>query len=851
VLCCAVRKKSESIAVFKDCVPQQARILSYLGPATVFYLVAWVVSLEGALDAIGLATAVVALLLSLAGYMGNRRSDTAGAQQISLLSTCAGIALVGTVRPQMISLTVEIALVVVLAGFAGLITDLTLSVPDRAWPRMHPKTAQIAPYLIAVVCVACGLFVIAPVQKPFGLPLLLPTRLAMASLVYAAVAVPFALVIRLLRSRLGSSPEALASNNWAVLGLMPASAIVVILGVSRAAHLLESTDSLYRGGVAVVAVCVVLGHVFMIDPRRRLSAGKAVRNAVSATLAMALMAVFVVAFRVHIPEQPWQLVLLLVATLLASAGAYLGFQPIVTRLLAPFGARLLNAIDSAIEQLSEAHSLEEVARAVLVPMRRATGMRDSEPILYAFDPLQEAQIDIAGQPRIASRRLSDAIMQFLRDHPGEIIVRDFYEALIIRQPPLRSLVNALVNLDALCIVPLITKGELEGALVIPKGMRMSTLSLEEIAALRRFSRFLSTFVSVLSAELRAQNRTSESVLASDRAVKELEHVTSELARLRTDVRVLKAGASLDLLKAPVIAYSPAMKGFLKQIDELSRTPNPILLKAESGTSLHAIAYRIHEQSDRKGDAFVIGDCAATNAAQCGTALFGEKEGLGDYPGWLPLTTGGSLFLLDLPAMPREAQRSFAWALGTRQAQRIDGDEPYTVDVKLIASMRGDPQKKGDIERLDSELAKRFSSNIVRVPPLREREDDLSSLVLIELDRASRVLGRPVVGIEPSAMTVLQKHRWPGNEDELRFVIQKAVEKCQTERVREADLPLVSDSTPGILKEDFQLEGTLEVVERRIIEQALATAAGNKSEAARILGLKRTTFLDKLRRYSLE
>ncbi len=829
----------------------QARILPYLGPAIVFYLVAWVVSLEGRLDAVGYANAVVALLLSLAGFLGSRRTDTRGAQRVSLLSACAAAALVTMVRPHTLSMTLEIAHLVSLTGFAALVADLALSVPDRAWPRMHLNRARVLPYLVALVCAGCSFSVFAPLVTAFGKPWLMPTWMAAAPEIYAALALPFALGLRLLRSRFGSGPEALASNNWAVLGLVPATVITFALAILDAFQILESTDGVYRGALAVAGICVVLGHLFMADKRRQLSAGKAERNIVAAALTMALMALFVMAFRLHVPRERWQLVLLFVATLLASTGAFLGFQPIVTRLLAPFGARLLQAIDLAVEQLNDTRTLNEVARAVLLPMRRASGAIDSEPLLYCFDPELEARIDMAGQSQLAPRRLSDAILTYLRERPSEIILRGSLEGMIIRQPPLRPLVDALVNLDALCVVPLMTKGELEGALVIPRGNRTSALTLEEIAALRRFAFFLATFVSVLCAELRAQKRVSDAVQSAHRAVEETAQCKRDIARLDSEVRVLKSGPSIERFNSPAIAYSPAARTLFEHLDRTSATPGPVLLVAESGTFLQPIAYRIHQQSDRKADAFVIGDCAATSGTQGGIALFGEKDGTGDYPGWLPLAQGGCLLLLDLPALPREVQRSLAWALATRQAQRIDSDRPYPVEVKVIATTRVDPNANEAPETLDPELLKRFSSQVVRVPPLRERQEDLDSLILLELDRAARVLGRQVVGIEPQALSILQKHRWPGNQEELRFVIQKAVENCQTERVQEADLPFAASSAPAFSQEDFQLEGTLEVVERRIIEQAMATAAGNKSEAARILGLKRTTFLDKLRRHSLD
>ena len=146
-----------------------------------------------------------------------------------------------------------------------------------------------------------------------------------------------------------------------------------------------------------------------------------------------------------------------------------------------------------------------------------------------------------------------------------------------------------------------------------------------------------------------------------------------------------------------------------------------------------------------------------------------------------------------------------------------------------------------------ELRARFRA-CLRVPPLRERREDLPSLLLLALDRSARVLGKAAVGIEPDAQARLVAHDWPGNCDELDALIEHAVARCDGPRVGVQDLPSLA---PPRASSGNPLDGTLERVERRVLRRALDRAQGNKSEAARLLGLPRTTFLDKLRRNGLE
>lgn len=160
-----------------------------------------------------------------------------------------------------------------------------------------------------------------------------------------------------------------------------------------------------------------------------------------------------------------------------------------------------------------------------------------------------------------------------------------------------------------------------------------------------------------------------------------------------------------------------------------------------------------------------------------------------------------------------------------------------------------PQAPLAQEAFDPELMRWLTRLEVQVPPLRQRRDDLPSLVLLALDRACRVFGRGPLGIEQAALDALIAHDWPGNLRELQHVIDRAVARAAGPKIRRADLPALAGAAARLPADP--LDGTYEDVERRVCERALALAQGNKSEAARALGLKRSTFLDKLRRLGLD
>jgi two-component system response regulator HydG len=227
-------------------------------------------------------------------------------------------------------------------------------------------------------------------------------------------------------------------------------------------------------------------------------------------------------------------------------------------------------------------------------------------------------------------------------------------------------------------------------------------------------------------------------------------------------------------------------------------------------------------------------------------LFGSEQE--QRSGWFQSATGGTLLLRDLPALPKHAQARLSAALNEPGAPLRDDQELQPVRPRIIATSRtplNELQLRG---ALDPDLAMCLSRFGLVIPPLRKRREDVPSLALLAIDQACRVLARDPVGIEQEAMGALVDHDWPGDVAELELVIELAVAKASTKSITLGDLPPLA--WPSVA-EGESLSGTYLEVERRLLERALARSGGNKSEAARMLGLKRTTFLDKLRRHGLE
>jgi len=277
-----------------------------------------------------------------------------------------------------------------------------------------------------------------------------------------------------------------------------------------------------------------------------------------------------------------------------------------------------------------------------------------------------------------------------------------------------------------------------------------------------------------------------------------------------------------------------MRTLHARLDELAPSATPVLLVAERGIPLASLARRLHETGGRAEQPFVTQDCSALRPEDTLALLRGDTEL--KRLGLLELAGEGTLLLTELPALSLPAQRALADAMSERK-------------FRIVASCRRDPDALVADGALVPELRERFRARL-RVPALRERPEDLPSLCLFALDRSARVLGRSPCGLDPEAQARVLAYDWPGNQVELDAVIERAVAAAEGPRVSVRDLTRAGVPATTA-REGHPLDGSLERVERRALRRALERTAGNKSEAARLLGLKRTTFLDMLRRHKLD
>lgn len=818
----------------------QGRIFPLVGPLLVLYLIAEVAASGEALDLGAMGLCVLALIVSAAPAWMLRGAPRPGVRRVTTLGVACGVVLVRAAMPSLSSLYLDLGASIGLPLAGALALHLALDTPDRPRALGHRWLRWLA-WGGAVVASVGALLAEAPAMPVGGDVLIVPQRWTWAAPLYAGLAVAVAAVLRVARRRMGSAPEALASNGWATLGSTVAVAAGLSgLGLVRADAL---APEVARGLWAASLVSLLAGHVAMLGARRQVHAGRSTRRLIAGALAVGVVSVLAALLVERLPSDPVAIGVGVAFCAVASAALYRLTFVAVRRLLAPFGGRLIEGTNEALRRAVGATDLEQLGAAILPPLRRASGALDADPYLLLVDPSREVRVDAASIAHVEPRELSPALLARLAEKPGEVVVAAPIAEQVVRRADLRPLADALERLDALCVVPLAVDFEVEGALVVPRGRRRAALTLEEIDRLETLGRHLGGQVAMLAQSERGRRRTRDAVVAREKLAEQLEHAQEELDKLRADTRILKAGGAAERFTEPAIAYSRPMRQLTQRVQEVGPVDAPVLLCGEEGTPLDRVGHLIHQAGGRRAGPFVVAECAAVRPERTEAALFGEAKV--ESPGWLRLAAGGTCLLLDVPALSLEAQAKLAEALATHRAPLADGTGSYLMEARIVATSRVPLGPLVAAGAFDAELHRRLEPLALEVPPLRERREDLPSLLLLALDRTCRVTGLPVLGIDAAAQEALVEHAWPGNLRELASVVDRAVAAAQGEKITLEDLPPLAPTEAA-----DPWSGTYAEIEARALEAAMARADGNKSEAARLLGLKRTTFLDKLKRHDM-
>jgi transcriptional regulator with GAF, ATPase, and Fis domain len=312
----------------------------------------------------------------------------------------------------------------------------------------------------------------------------------------------------------------------------------------------------------------------------------------------------------------------------------------------------------------------------------------------------------------------------------------------------------------------------------------------------------------------------------------------------------------------IVGSSKAIATLVEQVERVAGSQAIALLTGESGTGKGLVARSIHATSARAAGPFIHVDCGAIPAGVFESELFGHERGaftgaVRMRRGHFELADGGTLFLDEIGELPLELQPKLLRALQERSFLRVGGSAPVTVDVRIIAATNRKLEDRVARGEFREDLFYRLRVVEIEVPPLRARRGDIPALVDHVLPRLCRRNHRSPMTVTEAAMAKLRGWGWPGNVRELENVLERAVVLAE-DRTIDADEISLPEAVPEVeelmttlaLPADAAHGDVMEAIEKQRLEAALRAAGGNQSSAARALGMARTTFINKLRRFGL-
>jgi two-component system response regulator HydG len=309
------------------------------------------------------------------------------------------------------------------------------------------------------------------------------------------------------------------------------------------------------------------------------------------------------------------------------------------------------------------------------------------------------------------------------------------------------------------------------------------------------------------------------------------------------------------LDTPIIGNSPEILELLDMISYVAPTEATVLITGESGTGKELVAETLHRNSDRTAQPFVKVNCAALAENLLESELFGHEKGAftgadRQRDGTFVQADGGTLFLDEIGETSAAMQVKLLRVLQEGELQRVGGNQTIAVDVRIIAATNRDLEEEVEKGRFREDLYYRLNVVTLEVPPLRERQGDVELLAERFIERFAEKNRRTVESVSRECMQHLTAYPWPGNVRELENAIERGVILMRGNHLTEKSLPLA-------LQKHFQENpqagtakpATLQEAEKVLIKQTLKETDGNKSEAARRLGITRKTLQNKLQKYS--
>ena len=480
-------------------------------------------------------------------------------------------------------------------------------------------------------------------------------------------------------------------------------------------------------------------------------------------------------------------------------------------------------------KLAQAVELDQAMNALLDAAVTLSGGRNGYLLVMRSDGVQrEFQSgQAASQIQAFSRSLANQSIQEQRTLTGvDVLANEELQAI-------QSVRNLRVR-SAIC-APFHSAGGTKGAIYVEHPGRAGVFSEHDKESLEILA--------------------DQAAIAVDRMIRE-EAMRTELTHSKQALVV--ATRTAKRTRARMLGNSTAMRELRAEIDKLASTGLSVLIQGETGTGKELVARALHDRGNRAKGPFVAENCSALPAELMERELFGHVEGAftgadRDRPGLLELANGGTLFLDEVGDMPKALQVKLLRALQEQTIRRVGGQETIQLDLRMVSATHKNLREQIQSGEFREDLFFRLAAVELQVPALRDRDGDILLLAEHFLAHHSQHAGTKL-RLSKAAAATLTAYPWPGNVRELDHILARASLLCEGDEIVDLQLPVGSQATSkaGSIDEG-PLDGevtTLKEAEKRAIAAAMARNRGDKTKAAKALGISRTALYDKLKRHGL-
>ncbi len=348
------------------------------------------------------------------------------------------------------------------------------------------------------------------------------------------------------------------------------------------------------------------------------------------------------------------------------------------------------------------------------------------------------------------------------------------------------------------------------------------------------------------------------------AVRKLVEQAIEHGRLKTENRMLQSQLRMRYRFENIVGQSAALQQVLETVEKVADSDSTVLIRGESGTGKELIARSLHFNSGRADRMFVTVNCGAIPEELLESELFGHVRGaftnaVSHREGRFTLADGGTIFLDEIGDMSPNLQVKLLRVLQDRTFEPVGSSKTVRVNVRVIAATHQNLEQAIRERRFREDLYYRLNVIPIEAPPLRDRRDDIPLLIQHFLDRANQDKGRRIDGIHPNALSALSGYAWPGNVRELENLMERMVILKGEGEIGMEDLPdavrsggpVAASGVPRVGPDGLAFNDVVARFEAELIRQALDQTHWNKNRAAQLLGLNRTTLIEKIKKRGLE